>query len=152
MAFLKPKEEDLFHSSLIPVTAEFYNFLVKAAESQLKKELRFITAKRLRSIVEQYKKERSRNNVVCVTPRDLVRLTPFLRDLFFHEEHAVAELHVSLPILGNSSEHEEIWRRLLSSNFPNHGLRDGDLCVFIELHGDDLPEKVNGVFRRKNNK
>jgi hypothetical protein len=152
MAFFKPKEDDLFHSSLVPVTAEFYVFLVGAAESQLKEELRFITAKRLRSIVKQYAEERCRPNVICVTHRGSVRLTLFLQDLFFYEDHAVVELHVSLPILGSPSEHEEVWRRLLSGNFPNHGLRDGDLCMFVEFHGDDLPEKVNGVFRRKSSK
>lgn len=78
-----------------------------------------------------------------------MQLSLFLQDLFFYEEHAVAELHVSLPIAAKPSEQDEIWRRLLSGNFPNHGLRDGFLCVFVEFPAAQMPEKINGVFCRK---
>jgi hypothetical protein len=151
MAVLKPKKDDLFHSSLVPVTEELYVFLVKTAETLLNKELRFITSLKLRSAVQEYIEFRGRNGIICVLPRNRhVYLTIFLQGLtLVSEVEAHVELRVSLPVIGTVSEHEEVWKRLLAKNFPNHVVRDGELCILLDLYGDDVPENRNGVFCKR---
>jgi hypothetical protein len=154
MAVLKPKQDDLFHASLVPVTEELYVFLVKTVETLLNKELRFITSLKLRSTVQEYIDFRGRNGIVCVLPKNHhVYLTIFLQDLvLISEVWAHVELRISLPVLGTVAEHEEVWKRLLVNNFPDHMICDGELCIFLDLFGHDVPGNRNGVFYRKSNK
>jgi hypothetical protein len=151
MAVLEPKKDDLFHASLVPVTEELYVFLVKTVETLLNKELRFITSLKLRSAVQEYIDFRGRNGIVCVLPKNHhVYLTIFLQDLVpISEAWAHVELRISLPVLGTVAEHEEVWKRLLVKNFPNHMICDGELCIFLDLFGTDVPGNRNGVFYRK---
>jgi hypothetical protein len=149
MAVFKPKKDDPTHTDKVSITDDLHDFLVKAAEAQLTEELSFITFECLKETVRQYVVERNLKETIEVPPENPVRLSLFLQNLFFYEEHAVAELHVALPIVAKSSDHDEIWRRLLTGNFPNHGLRDGCLCVFVEFPAADMPQEVNGVYHRK---
>lgn len=149
MAVLKPKEQGQLSES-IRVTESFYTFLIEAVQKQLSGELLFITANKLSFEVDSYVEEYSKQEVVLlISEEEPVELTVSLQDLFFYEDHAVGEVHVTLPISASRSDLEGIWRRLLSGRFPNHGLRNGDLCVFVEFHGDDLPEQKDGIFGRR---
>ena len=149
MAVLKPKEQGQLSES-IRVTESFYTFLIEAVQKQLSGELLFITANKLSFEVDSYVEEYSKQEVVLlISEEEPVELTVSLQDLFFYEDHVVAEVHVTLPISASRSDLEGIWRRLLSGRFPNHGLRNGDLCVFVEFHGDDLPEQKDGIFGRR---
>lgn len=151
MAVLKPKKDDLFHASLVPVTEELYVFLVKTAETLLNKELRFITSLKLRSAVQEYIEFRGRNGIICLLPKNhRVYLTIFLQNLILVSEvWAHVELRISLPVLGTVAEHEEVWKRLLFKNFPDHVACDGELCIFLDLFGNDVPDNRNGVFCKK---
>lgn len=51
MAVFKPKKDDLAYADKVPITDDLHDFLVRAAEAQLTKELEFITLERLQLVI-----------------------------------------------------------------------------------------------------
>ena len=146
MAVIKPRLDDLFRFSLVPLSGELYDLLLDKLRLRLKGELVFIDAPQLRKAIKSYSEFRGRNGIVAVLPRNSVRLTAFVQSASLGDKGMEFEVRISLPILGTSSEHEEVWKRLLAGNFPEHVLCDGELAIIVNVPEAGILKSPSGTF------
>lgn len=146
MAVIKPRPDDLFRCSLVPLSGELYDVLLDKLKNQLKRELALITANALRAAIKNCADSGETGRIIAVLPRNIVRLTVFVQSASLGDEGVEFETRLSLPVLGTPPEHQAIWKSLLHKQFPWHVFPDGELLVGVNVPEAGVLRGPSGVF------